>query len=75
MDLPARLRPRTDSASGSAAGLPDIRPSGYGSALASARKIRRRDLALVEQYLAQIRLLASAQARSAGDRGRLPFRR
>jgi hypothetical protein len=75
MDLPARLRPRTDGTSGSRAGLPDTLPSGYRSALASARKIRRRDLALVEQYLSQIRLLASAQARSAGGQGRLPFRR
>jgi hypothetical protein len=38
--------------------------SPYVSALASARKVRRRDLALVEQYLAQIRMVASAQARS-----------
>jgi hypothetical protein len=74
MGLPG-LGPRTDGTPGSRTGLPDPRASGYRGALASARKLRRRDLALVEQYLSQIRLLASAQARDVGGQGRPPFRR
>jgi hypothetical protein len=47
----------------------DPRPSPYLVALTSARRIRRRDVALVEQYLAQIRTVASAQAKMGARRG------
>jgi hypothetical protein len=62
-------RPGPRSADTEAAGrTPGERPSPYLTALASARRIRRRDLALVEQYLAQIRTVASQQARMAARR-------
>jgi hypothetical protein len=49
------------SSDGGVPGSEARRPS-YRAALAAARRIRRRDLALVEQYLAQDRVTASARA-------------
>jgi hypothetical protein len=43
-------------------------PIAYTAALARARKVRRRDLAMVERYLAQVRLVASAQAKLDAQR-------
>jgi hypothetical protein len=69
MDISALHRtPHRDSAA--SRGRPaEADRSSYLTALARARRVHRRDLALVERYLSQIRQLASAQAKGgAGER-------
>jgi hypothetical protein len=64
MDTPRRRLSLTRAASRPQAGggSPEL------AALLRARRVRRRELVLVEQYLAQIRTVASAQARMGARR-------
>jgi hypothetical protein len=66
----------TSEGRGSDGAIPagEERCSAYGAALASARRVRRRDLALVEHYLAHVRLIASAQAQREARRAHAGLR-
>jgi hypothetical protein len=46
----------------------DLGRSTYLAALSTARRVRRRELAMVEHYLAHVRVIAAAQARWAARR-------